>query len=188
MKSAEDEVEAAYDRKHAGELALEGLTDEEIEELNNEVTTTLKSAKDAAVGVGIEEMLSGREIHAHLDDGQDLSASDAGIREQIFNVTGEDGVLPGDKFEVGMNVTDNSLAGNEVKDSTADFSFEEDEAPLSASTKSDTEVATAREAQKPKRRAPKRKEEVPQVAECGACGADLPVEANECGTCGAKFE
>ena len=188
LKSAEDEVEAAYDRKHAGELALEGLTDEEIEELNNAVTTTLKSAKDAAVGVGIEEMLSGREIHAHLDDGQDLSASDAGIREQIFNVTGEDGVLPGDKFEVGMNVTDNSLAGNEVKDSTADFSFEEDEAPLSASTKSDTEVATAREAQKPKRRAPKRKEETPQVAECGACGADLPVEANECGTCGAKFE
>ena len=188
LKSAEDEVEAAYDRKHADELALEGLTEEEIEELNNEVTTTLKSAKEAAVGVGIDEMLDGRELHAHLDDGEDLSASDAGIREQIFNVTGEDGVLPGDKFEVGMNVTDNSLAGNEVKDSTADFSFEEDDAPLSASTKSDTEVATAREAQKPKRRAPKRKEETPQVAECGACGADLPVEANECGTCGAKFE
>jgi len=188
LKSAEDEVEAAYDRKHADELALEGLTDEEIEELKNEVTTTLKSAKDAAVGVGIDEMLGGREIHAHLDDGQDLSASDAGIREQIFNVTGEDGVLPGDKFEVGMNVTDNSLAGNEVKDSTSDFSFEEDDAPLSASTKSDTEVATARESQKPKRRAPKRKEEPSQVAECGACGADLAVEANECGTCGAKFE
>jgi len=187
LKSAEEEVEAAYDRKHADELALEGLTEEEIEELNNEVTTTLKSAKEAAVGVGIDEMLEGRELHAHLDDGEDLSASDAGIREQIFNVTGEDGVLPGDKFEVGMNVTDNSLAGNEVKDSTADFSFEEDDAPLSASTKSDTEVATAREAQKPKRRAPKRREETPQVAECGACGADIPVEANECGTCGAKF-
>ena len=187
LKSAEEEVEAAYDRKHADELALEGLTEEEIEELNNEVTTTLKSAKEAAVGVGIDEMLEGRELHAHLDDGEDLSASDAGIREQIFNVTGEDGVLPGDKFEVGMNVTDNSLAGNEVKDSTSDFSFEEDDAPLSASTKSDTEVATAREAQKPKRRAPKRREETPQVAECGACGADIPVEANECGTCGAKF-
>jgi len=26
------------------------------------------------------------------------------------------------------------------------------------------------------------------VTECGACGADLPVEATECGTCGAKFE
>ena len=188
LKSAEEEVEAAYDRKHADELALEGLTEEEIELLKSEVTTTLKSAKDAAVGVGIDEMLEGRKLHAHLDDGEDLSASDAGIREQIFNVTGEDGVLPGDKFEVGMNANDNSLAGNEVKDSTADFSFEEDDAPLSASTKSDTEVASAREEQKPKRRAPKRKEETPQVAECGACGADLPVEANECGTCGAKFE
>jgi hypothetical protein len=188
LKSAEEEVEAAYDRKHADELALEGLTEEEIEELKSEVTTTLKSAKDAAVGVGIDEMLEGRELHAHLDDGEDLSASDAGIREQIFNVTGEDGVLPGDQFEVGMSATDNALAGNEVKDSTTDFSFEEDDAPLSASTKSDAEVANARESEKPKRRAPKRREETTQVAECGACGADLPVEANECGTCGAKFE
>ena len=188
LKSAEEEVEAAYDRKHADELALEGLTEEEIEQLKSEVTTTLKSAKEAAVGVGIDEMLEGRELHAHLDDGEDLSASDAGIREQIFNVTGEDGVLPGDQFEVGMSATDNSLAGNEVKDSITDFSFEEDDAPLSASTKSDAEVATARESEKPKRRAPKRREETPQVAECGACGADIPVEANECGTCGAKFE
>ncbi|MDE0556942.1 MAG: hypothetical protein OSB30_00540 [Candidatus Poseidoniaceae archaeon] len=187
LKSAEEEVEAAYDRKHADELALEGLTEEEIEELKSEVTTTLTSAKDAAVGVGIDEMLGGRELHAHLDDGEDLSASDAGIREQIFNVTGEDGVLPGDKFEVGMSATDNSLAGNEVKDSTTDFSFEEDDAPLSASTMSDAEVATAREAKKPKRRATKRREDASQVAECGACGADIPVEANECGTCGAKF-
>jgi hypothetical protein len=188
LKSAEEEVEAAYDRKHADELALEGLTEEEIEALKNKVTTTLKSAKEAAVGVGIDEMLGGRELHAHLDDGQDLSASDAGIREQIFNVTGEEGVLPGDKFEVGMNITDNSLAGNEVKDSTADFSFEENDIPLSASTMSDAEVAIARETQKPKRRAPKRREEAPQVAECGACGADIPAEANECSTCGAKFE
>ncbi len=188
LKSAEEEVEAAYDRKYADELALEGLTEEEIEKLKSEVTTTLTSAKDAAIGVGIDEMLDGRKLHAHLDDGEDLSASDAGIREQIFNVTGEDGVLPGDKFEVGMSTTDNSLAGNEVKDSTTDFSFEEDDAPLSASTMSDAEVATAREAKKPKRRAPKRREETPQVAECGACGADIPVEANECGTCGAKFE
>ena len=188
LKSAEDEVEAAYDRKHADELALEGLTEKEIELLKSKVTTTLKSAKDAAVGVGIDEMLEGRKLHAHLDDGEDLSASDAGIREQIFNVTGEDGVLPGDKFEVGMSATDNALAGNEVKDSTTDFSFEEDDAALSASTMSDAEVAKARKAEKPKRRAATRREETTQVAECGACGADIPVEANECGTCGAKFE
>jgi hypothetical protein len=188
LKSAEEEVEAAYDRRHADEIALEGLTEEEIEELKNKVTTTLKSAKEAAVGVGIDEMLEGREIHAHLDDGKELSASDAGIREQIFQVTGEDGVLPGEKVEVGMSATDNSLAGNEVKESTMDFTFEDDDAPLSASTKSDSEVAAARDAQKPKRRAPKRKEETSQVAECGACGADIAVEANECGTCGAKFE
>ena len=188
LKSAEEEVEAAYDRRHADEIALEGLTEEEIEELKSKVTTTLKSAKEAAVGVGIDEMLEGRELHAHLDDGKELSASDAGIREQIFQVTGEEGVLPGEKVEAGMSATDNSLAGNEVIESKTDFTFEDDDAPLSASTKSDSEVAAAREAQKPKRRAPKRKEGMSQVAECGACGADIAVEANECGTCGAKFE
>ncbi len=188
LKSAEEEVEAAYDRRHADEIALEGLTEEEIEELKSKVTTTLKSAKEAAVGVGIDEMLEGRELQAHLDDGKELSASDAGIREQIFQVTGEEGVLPGEKVEAGMSATDNSLAGNEVIESKTDFTFEDDDAPLSASTKSDSEVAAARQAQKPKRRAPKRKEESSQVAECGACGADIAVEANECGTCGAKFE
>ena len=188
LKIAEEEVEAAYDRRHAEELALEGLTDEEIEEYKNQVTTTLKSAKDAAKSGGINELLEGRELQAHLDDGKELSASDAGIREQIFQVTGEEGVLPGEKVDVGMSVTDNSLAGNEVNESTADFNFEDDDTPLSASTKSDAEVAASRDASKPKRRAPKRKEEVAQVAECGACGADIPVEANECGTCGAKFE
>jgi len=188
LKSAEEEVEAAYDRRHADEIALEGLTEEEIEEYKNKVTTTLKSAKEAAVGVGIDEMLEGRELHAHLDDGKELSASDAGIREQIFQVTGEKGVLPGEKVEVGMSATSNAFVGNEVIESKTDFSFEDDDAPLSASTKSDSEVAAAREAQKPKRRAPKRKEEISQFAECGACGADIAVEANECSTCGAKFE
>jgi ribosomal protein L40E len=47
-------------------------------------------------------------------------------------------------------------------------------------------------AEKPaRRRGARRKaaeEAKPDVAECGACGADLPVEATECGTCGAKFE
>jgi ribosomal protein L40E len=26
------------------------------------------------------------------------------------------------------------------------------------------------------------------MSECGACGADLAMDAKECGTCGAKFE
>ena len=122
LKSAEDEVEAAYDRKHADELALEGLTDEEIEELNNEVTTTLKSAKDAAVGRRNRTRCS-RVVKFMLTwmMGKIYRQVMQEIREQIFNVTGEDGVLPGDKFEVGMSEPINSLAGNEVKDSTDRF-------------------------------------------------------------------
>ena len=48
------------------------------------------------------------------------------------------------------------------------------------------------QAKKPTRRRAPRKEaavEPPAVEtdECGACGADLPVDATECGTCGARF-
>ena len=38
------------------------------------------------------------------------------------------------------------------------------------------------------RRKPAEKKSESDVAECGACGADLPVEATECSTCGARFE
>ena len=35
---------------------------------------------------------------------------------------------------------------------------------------------------------PKEPEAKAEVAECGACGAEIAVDATECGTCGAKFE
>jgi hypothetical protein len=101
-------------------------------------------------------------------------------------LTGEDGIMPGDKVHVGMQLTDSSFAGNEVADTTADFNWdvaEEAEKPLTADNPESSKAKPAR------RRAPRRKApETPAMSECGACGADLAMDAKECGTCGAKFE
>jgi hypothetical protein len=104
----------------------------------------------------------------------------------LYEITGEDGIMPGDKVHVGMNLTDSSMAGNEVSDTTADFTWDsadEEEKPLTSENPESSKPKPAR------RRAPRRRTaEAPQMSECGACGADLAMDAKECGTCGAKFE
>ena len=121
-----------------------------------------------------------------------MSASDADIREQLFEITGEEGVLPGEKVQVGMSLTDSSFAGNEVNEATANFSFtDKDEKPLPRSSEEDA-LASETKARKPARRratrqSKKKPKEETQTDECGACGAELPAGATECGVCGAKF-
>ena len=189
--NAEAEVEAAYDRRNAEEVERENMTEEELEAYGNTVTTTLRGMDElGADGVDIDALLKAKgeviSLKDEGDDGSELSASDAKIRGRLYEITGEDGIMPGDKVHVGMQMTDNALAGNEVADATSDFTMtEEEEKPLTADNP---------EASKPKqsrRRAPRRKtaeEAAPEMSECGACGADLAMDAKECGTCGAKFE
>lgn len=190
--AAEAEVEAAYDRRYADEIAMEEMTEEEVEAYKSQVTTTLRSTKDESIDHDIDAFLAEKgELKSLGEDTGELSASDADIREQLFEITGEEGVLPGEKVKVGMSLTDSSLAGNEVSEATANFSFEDEDVPLSASMKSDTELKEEASKKKPARRRPSRQkaEEQPaeQTDECGACGADLPADATECGTCGARF-
>jgi hypothetical protein len=187
--SAEAEVEAAYDRRNADEIAREEMTEEELEAYDNSVTTTLKGMNDlGADGVDLDALLKAKGDIISLkddgDDGSELSASDAAIRGRLYEITGEEGIMPGDKVQVGMKLTDSSFAGNEVADATADFTVIDDaEKPL---TDDNPETSKPKQA---RRRAPRRKTpEVPAMSECGACGADLPMDAKECGTCGAKFE
>ena len=192
IEAAEAEVEAAYDRRYADELAMDEMTEEEIEAYKSQVTTTLRSTKDESIDHDIEAFLSEKgDLKSLGEDTGELSASDADIREQLFEITGEEGVLPGEKVKVGMSLTDSSLAGNEVDEATANFSFEDDEVPLSASMKSDAELKKEASKKKPVRRRPSRQKAEEQLAvqtdECGACGADLPIDATECGTCGARF-
>jgi len=196
IEAAEAEVEAAYDRRYADELALEEMTEEELESYNAQVVTTLKSSRDETSDHDIDAILASKgELRSLAADDGELSASDAGIRERLFEITGEEGVLPGEKVTVGMTLTDSALAGNEVAEATANFTFEDDDLPLSASTKTAEEQRKEAKSRKPVRRRSARqrkqdeaeKESAKETEECGACGADLPLGAIECSTCGARF-
>ena len=190
--AAEQEVTEAYDLRNADDIAMEDMTEEEIEAMQNEVVTTLKTVSESFEGHDLDAFLPSKdEMKSLKDDGKDkdgaawttLSASDAEIRGDLFELTGEEGVMPGEKVVVGMGITDSSLAGNEIVEASADFAFEDDtEQPLA---KEDGETTSAA---KPKRRPRRKRETNVETADCGACGAVIPADAKECPTCGAKFE
>ena len=126
----------------------------------------------------LDEMLAAKgDLISHKDDGSELSASDAEIRGRLYEITGEEGIMPGDEVHVGMNLSDGTLAGNEIEETSSDFTFEDDQ-PIA---KLDDDELT------PKRQQPKRREKK-KTAECGACGAQIPIMAKECPVCGAEFE
>ena len=190
--AAEQEVTAAYDLRNADEIAMEDMTEEEIEAMQSQVVTTLKTVEESFEGHNLDAFLPTKDkIKSLKDDGADrdgdawttLSASDAEIRSNLYELTGEEGVMPGEKVVVGMGITDSSLAGNEIKEASADFAFEDDsEAPLTVED-GDKTIAT-----KPRRRPRRKREAEVETADCGACGAVISVDAKECSTCGAKFE
>ena len=173
---AEAEVEAAYDRR---------MADEEVELDEEEafatVTTTLKSIEETFEGHDIDAILENKDIKSHTDDGSELSASDADIRGKLYEITGEEGVMPGDEVQIGMGIQDRSLAGNVLPDDAMDFSFDDEEAD-------ELNPAAAAAAENKRRRGVRRRSKKVETAECGACGADIPVDASECSVCGAKFE
>ena len=169
------EIEQMYEE----EFDTEGLTPEEIEELESQVTTRLKSMKELSdSSQDLDEMLAAKgDLVAHKDDDSELSASDAEIRGRLYEITGEEGVMPGDEVHIGMGLSDSSIAGNEIEEVSSDFTVEDDDQPL-AKVEDDDDLQPAR--QKPKRRQSTKK-----TAECGACGAEIPVMAKQCPVCGA---
>ena len=175
IAKAEAEVEAAYDRRMADEE-----TEMDDEEALATVTTTLKSIEETFEGHDIDAILKDKQIKAHEDDGSELSASDADIRGKLYEITGEDGVMPGDEVQIGMGIQDRSLAGNVLPEDAMDFSFDDDADELNP--------AAAAAAENKRRRGVRRRSKKVETAECGACGADIPVDASECPVCGAKFE
>ena len=172
------EIEQMYEE----EFDTEGLTPEEIEELESQVTTRLKSMKELSdSSQDLDEMLAAKgDLVAHKDDESELSASDAEIRGRLYEITGEEGVMPGDEVHIGMGLSDSSIAGNEIEEVSSDFTVEDDDQPL-AKVEEDDDLQPAR--QKPRRRQSTKK-----TAECGSCGAEIPVMAKQCPVCGAEFE
>ena len=194
--AAEQEVTAAYDLRNADEIAMEDMTEEEIEAMQNQVVTTLKTVEETFEGHDLDAFLPTKdEMKSLKDDGKDkdgaawttLSASDAEIRGDLYELTGEEGVMPGEKVVVGMGLTDSSLAGNELTEASADFAFEDDsDEPIAVDSEDSAPVS-----KKPRRRPRRKREptaETAETADCGACGAVVPADAKECPTCGAKFE
>ena len=181
IAKAEAEVEAAYDRR----VASEEEYDTEDEEAMSVVTTTLKSIDETFKGHDIDAILDEKNIKAHLDDGGELSASDADIRGRLFEITGEEGVMPGDEVNIGMGIQDRSLAGNVLPEEAMDFSFDEEVVDEEAD---EVNPVAAAAAETKRRRGVRRRSKQVKTAECGACGAEIAADATECATCGAKFE
>jgi len=180
-KFAKAEAEIAELEQSYEELgSTDGLTPEEIEELESQVTTKLRSMKQLGEqSNNIDEMLASKgDLISHKDDGSELSASDAEIRGRLYEITGEEGIMPGDEVHVGMNLSDGALAGNEIEEASSDFTFDDDQPIAKLDDKDELS---------PKRQQPKRREKK-KTAECGACGAQIPIMAKGCPVCGAEFE
>ena len=180
-KFAKAEAEIAELEQSYEELeSTDGLTPEEVEELESQVTTKLRSMKQLGEqSSNIDDMLAAKgDLISHKDDGSELSASDADIRGRLYEITGEEGIMPGDEVNVGMSLSDGALAGNEIEETSSDFTFDDDQPIAKLDDKDDLS---------PKRQQPKRREKK-KTAECGACGAQIPIMAKECSVCGAEFE
>ena len=180
-KFAKAEAEIAELEQSYEELgSTDDLTPEEIEELESQVTTKLRSMRQLGEqSNNIDEMLAAKgDLISHKDDGSELSASDAEIRGRLYEITGEEGIMPGDEVNVGMSLSDGALAGNEIEETSSDFTFDDDQ-PI-AKLEDKDELS-------PKRQQPKRREKK-KTAECGACGAQIPIMAKDCPVCGAEFE
>tara|TARA_B100001750_G_scaffold248275_1_gene277956 strand:+ start:74 stop:2725 length:2652 start_codon:yes stop_codon:yes gene_type:complete len=127
LTDAEREIdEAAAEREKLSEIPEE--------EDESEVVMTQMRQSHEEDRVDLDTIIGDKESRRHLQDGDvELSASDANIREDIYKITGEEGILPGQEVEVEF-IPDNTVVGNELKDTTevTDFSVEDDE-PLPSS-------------------------------------------------------
>ncbi|DAC62809.1 MAG TPA: hypothetical protein D7I10_03305, partial [Candidatus Poseidoniales archaeon] len=54
---------------------------------------------------------------------------DAQYREKLFELTGEEGVLPGQQVDV-EEIVDNTVVGNEVRSVSSDFTVSDNDPPV----------------------------------------------------------
>ena len=145
---AEKEIDAAIaDRDQEVELTEEEAEDELV-------ITSMRTAHEKD-RVDLDDIIGDKEGRRHIQDSDvELSASDADIRADIFEITGEKGILPGQEVEVEF-ITDNTVVGNVLKDKkeVTDFSVGDTE-PLPPAKTSDIadEPASTNKRRRPKRR------------------------------------
>ena len=141
LEEAESQIRS-IEEEYEQELASEEDEDEDV------VSTNLQDQLEA--GRDIDSFLEKKgKRRALKDDEVELSASDADIRKDIFDLTGEEGVLPGEKVVFDELSDPSAQVGRELElDKTSDFSSLSSEA---GHTEGISEVVEE-ENPKPKRR------------------------------------
>ncbi len=138
------EAEEYFDTQEEERLIAEAGTDGDIEAEDTVESTELGEAMDEMPRHDLDSFLGDVESRRHLSDSDvELTASDASYREEIFELTGEDGVLPGQQVNVDAMI-DNTVVGNEVRSASSDFTIPDESDPVtkiepeSESTEEDT--------------------------------------------------
>jgi len=148
------EAETYFDAKEEARLAAEVEATEggEVEDIVE--TTELSEVMEEMPEHDLDAFLGDVESRKHISDADvELTASDANYREQIFELTGEDGVLPGQQANVEAMV-DNTVVGNEVRSASSDFTIPIEGEPVE---KSESEPEPDSDKSTPKRRGVRRR-------------------------------
>ena len=148
------EAEDYFDTKEEERLAAEvaATVDTETEDVVD--TTKLSEAMDDMPEHDLDAFLGDVKSRRHLSDADvELTASDANYREQLFEMTGEDGVLPGEQVNVEA-IVDNTVVGNEVRSASSDFTIPQEPEPVEDK---EPEPASSDEKPSPKRRGIRRR-------------------------------
>ena len=124
----------------------------------------------------MDEILASKgELKALKDEDIEFTASDASMRAELYALTGEDGVMPGEDVKIGLGTNKEHLegksdfVGNQLPSIETDFTFDDSEDVIPKEIEKEVSKDV-------------------QTAECGGCGADIPVDAKSCQICGVKFE
>lgn len=167
----------------------------------------------------LDAFLPDRDTRRSLaDDDVEFTASDADYRADLYALTGEEGVMPGERVEISGDVEgDSSIAGNELRPSTADFGIKSggprrvrtrgaEDTPEETPSKGRPRRRASRDRAKEeddepqptpsggRRRAARRRAapaaEDPTAAThgtCPSCGSNVDVTAPACTVCGHPF-
>jgi len=148
------EAETYFDAKEEARLAAEAEVTEGGEAEDIVETTELSEVMEEMPEHDLDAFLGDVKSRQHLSDADvELTASDANYREQIFELTGEDGVLPGQQVNVEAMV-DNTVVGNEVRSASSDFTIPDEGEPVE---KSESESEPSSDKSTSKRRGVRRR-------------------------------
>jgi len=177
----DDELESAEQQMAELVAAAEAEIDDDELASDGEIISPLLEQHEQQSAADLDSFLGDKDQRKSLSDKDvEFTASDAAIRGNLYDITGEEGVMPGDKVVLGSAMTDHAIPGNEVLDDKSLTSF----AGL------DTETSKVRkEKAKPKRRAARKKKVVEESEKgaCPSCSAIVSLDADSCHACGAKF-